>query len=665
VTLGIQAPQGGLIRLTPKAALPFRRLEARLTGNADRLVVEDARFALDGSEMLGSGELRRGDGGWAGRLSLGLDALDAAAVPTIWPEGLAPQTRRAVLVAVPRGRVSDVRVTLDLEADGPWREFRLAGGGVAARLEAALIDLGPRSQVAAERLDFALRLGRESFVLDHASLTLPAPARGVAPTTISAGGEARLAGGRWRGGLNVMLDRVRLGDLPKLWPEGLGGNERPWITSNITAGEVTGGAWRIEAEAGTEFDDVTPTRVTGEATVAGATVHWLRPIPPMRGVAGRVRFGLEEIAISLRSGRQDREGEQPGSLETRDATMRILLPPGQVPSTEITIGIAGPLTETVAVLRHPRLRLFERRPFPVQVAGGTQEGVVSLAFPLVSNLATSQVRVRAETRIRNARLTRAVLDRDLEDLDLQLVTDTEQLRVSGTGSMIGVPLRLGVEMEFRPGPATQVVARESVSLRLDAVKLDELGFGAGALLAGPVALEVRTERRRNNQSTVALRGDLRDAVLSFTPLNWTKPRGTPGSAEALLRLNGDALTAIDNIRIDTQDVALRGRAIGRAGRVERIEVSESQFGGSRFVGDARAPSTGAGIWAVDLRGPVLDLRPIFGSPGQASRDRRAQREGPEGGQPPLLIDLRFDHALMGPGRDIFGLQARGRTDATA
>jgi hypothetical protein len=310
-------------------------------------------------------------------------------------------------------------------------------------------------------------------------------------------------------------------------------------------------------------------------------------------------------------------------------------------------------------LRHPRLRLFERRPFPVQVVSGTQEGTVQLAFPLIADLATAQVRVRAETRIRNARLARAVLERDLEELELQLVTDTEQLRVSGTGSMIGVPLRLGVEMDFRQGPPTQVVARESVSARLDATKLEELGFGAGALLSGPVAMEVRTERRRNNTSAIQLRGDLRDAVLAFSPLNWTKPRGQPGAAEAMLRLNGDALVAIDNIRVDAPAVALRGRAIARSGRVERIEVAESAFLGGRFGGEARAPAGSGGLWAIDLRGPVLDLRPVFDGP---SRERPADES--EGRSPPLLLDLRFDRVLMGQARDLFALQARGRTDAS-
>jgi hypothetical protein len=504
----------------------------------------------------------------------------------------------------------------------------------------------------------AARLTRDHLTLERLRIVLASPLRNAPPSVIVAQGEARLTQGRWRGGAELSLDRVRMGDLPTLWPERLGYNERWWITHNITAGELRQGRWRLEGEAPPTLDGLTLTRVAGEATIEGATVHWLRPIPPLRGVAARVQFGLEEIGLTLRAGRQEREGEQPGALALTEGQMRILLPAGRVPSAEMTLNFAGPLTETVAILRHPRLHLFDRRPFPVQVVSGTHEATLSLAFPLVAELTTGQIRVRAETRIRNARLARAVLDRDLENLDLTLVTDAEQLRVSGTGSMIGAPLRLGVEMDFRQGPATQVVARESISVRLDAARLDELGFGAGALLAGQVALEVRTERRRNNTSAITLRGDLRDAVLSFSPLAWSKPRGAPGSAEAILRMAGETVTGIDNIRIEAPGVVMRGRALARAGRIERVEVADSTFQASRFAGEARAPASPRQPWSIDLRGPVIDLRSVFGAAAGPERPGEAE----PGDSPPLLLDLRFDRVLMGEGRDLYGLQARGRTD---
>ena len=82
-----------------------------------------------------------------------------------------------------------------------------------------------------------------------------------------------------------------------------------------------------------------------------------------------------------------------------------------------------------------------------------------------------------------------------------------------------------------------------------------------------------------------------DAVLAVAPLNWTKPAGTPGLAEAGLRLNGSNLVALDSFRLEAPDLALRGRASFAPGvRLQRLEFTESRLGASRFSGEARPPA---------------------------------------------------------------------------
>jgi hypothetical protein len=62
-----------------------------------------------------------------------------------------------------------------------------------------------------------------------------------------------------------------------------------------------------------------------------------------------------------------------------------------------------------------------------------------------------------------------------------------------------------------------------------------------------------------------------------------------------------------------------------------------------------------------LRGPVLDLRSLFGPSGHVAGGAR-EAEPVEGPQPPLALDLRFDQVMLAPGRDVFAAQARGRLD---
>jgi hypothetical protein len=661
--LDLVADEGGALQLDAQTRLPFQRLTARLAGSDTRFSLEEARLELPGAQgatLEADGDLRRTEDGWAGELRASLDRLDLAELPALWPADLAPEAREAFRLAVPRGLLRDTSLRLAIAADAELSRWRATEGRVAGGIGGMRVAIPAGGAVEVEEAAFHARASTELMALESLTLRLPAPG---GASTIEATGGARLAAGRWRGALDVALDRVALGDLPVLWPASIAEGARGWITTNITAGEATAGKWRIEAESGPGFTDAALTSLSGTAELGQGVVHWLRPMPPARGVQGRVQFGLTEIIVQATGGRLDNAAGQPGGIELRASTLRFLLPPGGTASTDMAIQVAGPVTETVAILRHPRLRLFERRPFPVQPIAGTQEGRLSIIFPLVANLSMDMVRLSAEAKVSNARFTRLLLERDLEDGNFDLTVDTDQLRLNGTAALNTVPLRINVEMDFRAGPANQVTIRETVTGRPDARRIAELGFDMGALVTGPVALEVRTERRRNGQYTVNLRGDLRDAVLSFPPLGWTKPAGSPGRADASLRLQGEQLTSIEGIRIEALELALRARAVARAGRIERVELQETGFGASRLVGDARAPSAPGGAWAISLRGPVLDLRSIFGPSGHVAGGAREREAAPEGPQPPLSLDLRFDQVMLAPGRDVFSAQARGRLDA--
>jgi hypothetical protein len=657
--------------VTPEgAALDIASADFQIRASPQLLAVDSLRVALPpgpagaAPSLSADGALAAGPAGWAGRLNTRLAHLELAEIWRLWPESLASEAREAARSTLPEGTLSAVSLGLDVTSDPGLAGWRAVAGHLAAHLAGLRLVTPEGGAIAVQLAEIKAEASATRLSLEALNLRLGAPDR--PPSAITAAGAASLEEGRWRGGLDLTLDRLGLADLPALWPHQLVPGARAWITENIPAGEISQGRWSLRAESPGGLAEAAVTELSGEAELRQGVVYWLRPMPPVRQVTGRARFALEEITVQVSAGKQDNMAGQPGGLEVRDATLRFLLPPDAAPRTEMSIGVAGPAAETVALLRHPRLRLFDRRPFPVQVAAGTQAGRVQISFPLIADLHMDMVRLNAETRVSNARLTRLVFNRDLEEVNFDLTADTEQLRLSGTGVLNTVPVRVALEMDFRPGPASQIVERKTVTARPDAQRIAELGFDAGGLLTGPVALDIRGERRRNGQYVVNLRGDLRDAVLSFPPLGWTKPMGSPGRAEAVLRMQGEQLTSIEGIRIEALELALRARAVARAGRVERVELQETGFGGSRMVGDARAPTTPGGPWAVTLRGPVLDLRSIFGPAGHvaggAARDREPAPP-PETTQPPLALDLRFDQVLLAPGRDVFAAQARGRLDA--
>ncbi|WP_372617993.1 AsmA-like C-terminal region-containing protein [Falsiroseomonas sp.] len=628
-----------------------------------RVTVEDAvlgaTWALDAADI----ELRRlREGGLAGSGAAML-RLGAARVPvsgTAEASGspaeiafrlLLPSLRPAALatLAPPLAPLAhldapaQVALSARLGADGAMREaaMTLAAG-------AGALDLGEGRRVPLAGVEGRLAWRPEQGLsLQGAVLRLAGPGT----PTLNARATARREGERWRAETAFTLDAAPIAELHRWWPEDVAAGPRAWILPNITAGTVRNGSWRLAAEAGPDLSGLELTAAEGSLEVADATVHWLRPIPPVEAVTGTIGFGLSEVEVRVASARQ-----QGQAVQARDATLRFLFPPGDLATTEMRIGIAGPVPDILAVLQHPRLRLFERRPLPLRDPRGVLEGTVTLGFPLLNELQVEQIRVAAQAQLRQVRLADILLDRPLERGVFDLTVDTEGLRVTGTATLAEIPARLGVEMDFRSGPATQVVMRETVVARPTAAQLAALGLASEELVRGPVGLDVRTERRRNGAGRVAVRADLREAALAVEPLGWAKPPGQNAGADALLRLSGENLEAIESFRIEAPSLLLRGNAaFGRGTRLTRVTINEGRIEASRFAGEARPPGQPGAPWQVTLRGAALDLRGAFGDDAPAGAP--AAEPGPA-----LALDGRFERVLLGPGRELGSVEAQVLVD---
>jgi hypothetical protein len=655
----------------PTEDTPFGAL-SRLRITDARIVVEDealgATWVLDHAMV----ELRRlSAGGIAGHGAATL-LLGEARVPlTITTEArgkpaevsfhlLIPEVQPALLAAAARplaplahlDAATRIEVAGRLDAQGAIRHIQATLGAGAGRL-----DLGAGRVLPLAGLDLSLEGSPTALSLPRATLRL---AGGPGAPILVAQAEAARSGAGWRGAATLALDQVPVAELPRYWPQGIGvGHERDWILANVTAGTARNGQWRAEVEAPADLSALRVTGLSGTLEVTEATVHWLRPIPPVERVAGTVTFGLDEIALRVAGGRQTGGPAGQAPVTAREGLVRFLFPPGGQDRAEMSFELSGPIPQAVAVIQHPRLKLFDRRPFPVKDPTGAFDGRLTVAFPLLADLPVEALRIGARVRLRDVRIPDVLFSRPLERGQAELTVDTEGLRVAGTATLGGINARIGVEMDFRAGPATQVVMRETVSARTDAATIAGLGLPLDEIANGPVGLEVRTERRRNGQGRATIRGDLREARMEITPLAWTKPSGQIATAEGVLRLNGDNLEAVETFKLEAPALLMRGNAaFARGARLERVTINEAAIEQSRFAGEARPPARDGAPWSLLLRGPVIDLRRTLGDETPAAAP--AAPQGPPGTT--WAVDARFDRALLGPGRELGAIEARVLVD---
>ncbi|HYF08378.1 MAG TPA: AsmA-like C-terminal region-containing protein, partial [Acetobacteraceae bacterium] len=614
---------------------------------------EGATFDLQGRATLVLGEERvpaRLSGALRGQPP-GVEAM--LTLVEVRPAALARQARRLAPLAA-----LDAAASVELRVGA-----RADGGGASAAMVVHVgpgqVALEPGSRIAIAGADISVIATPRAARLERAVLRLAPPEGGRDGPTLSLAGEAERREDGWQGTVRGHLDRVAIADLGSHWPTGLMPGARRWLTQNMTAGAARNGRFTVEARADPTLDALTVTAFTGTLEVEGATVHWLRPVPPVEGVAGTVEFGLREIVVQARRGRQ-----QGTATEVRDGTLRFHSFDSGPGEAELDLRLAGPVADVLGVLRHPRLRLFDRSRVAVpELTGMVQDSRLRIGFPLLDRLPIEEVRMRAEARIGELRVPRAVLGRDLERGVAELQVDMDGLRAQAQAVLAEMPVRVGVEMDFRAGPATQVVERNTLSGRAEVRQLQALGLDLRDFAEGVVALEARREARRNGSARLALRGDLREARLAVAPLGWQKPRGAAGSVEAVLRMQGEQVQALEQLRIEAPDGLLRARGGAfRNGWPERLEIQEAVLGATRFAGEVRAPIQHGGEWTALLRGQSLDLTAVLADRGEDERTPAPAQPRPDSSTP-VLADWRFERVILGERRALTAFAGRARLDS--
>lgn len=537
--------------------------------------------------------------GEAGSKAPGPDAGAARPVP---PASTAPVPPPAAGPAGGESRIALRFSGLDL------LRWNVPSAGLDLHLGSGQVAQPDGTRIGFRRVEAAVEAAPDRVALQRLRLVLAegAGARGNAPVAQAQGEALRHAEGwRWRLGLGV--DRTFLPDLALYWPASVAPGGRSWIVENLTAGTARDGHWDfgglLPANGGTPKLET----MTGMLTVEDATVHWLRPVPPVEHVSGTIRFlSPAEILVEGQGGRQ-----QGTALAAQEVRVRLYdLDIGQE-KTEISGRVAGPLNDMLRVVDHPRLHLLQTVPIDLSRASGKANATLHLAFPLLADLPAERIAVAVKAQVTDAALPDLLLDQSLRKGRASLDLTEAGMRLDGTADL--GPLRaarMGMQVDFRDGPPGQLVVQGQVEGPAELAALRGTRFDIlGDRIGGQAAVSARFEQHRGADTQVEAKADLAQARLSLAPLNWRKAPGPAARAEMSMRLRDGALRSIDGLRIEAPDMLLRGAAEFAPGsRITRLTLAEGRAGASRVSGQLGFPEGPDGFWRIVARGPVLDLR---------------------------------------------------------
>jgi hypothetical protein len=503
-----------------------------------------------------------------------------------------------------------------------------------------------------------VQLTGDGLALGNGNVRLVLPGSGHDPV-LQAHAELARAADRVKLKLTAMVDKVAMADLSSLWPAGLDHGARDWVVANLPAGVAHDVHAEGELEGGADFSNLALTSLSGGGQADDVTLFWLRPVPALEHVQATLSLdGPDSLTISASSG-------QTGALQLRGGTLRISGLAGDDQAAVIQGNLAGPIADTIALLRHPRLRLLDRHPIDLRNPGGVGTVRLGVTLPLKNNVTIDQVAITATANLTDAHVEGLVAGRDLDRGELALQVDNDGLALHGTAELAHIPVALQANMDFRTGPASQVVQSAHVSGHATDSQLAAAGLNPLGLISGPLDITAGWQQRRNGAAELRAHADLVAATLTATPTGWSKQPGRPASLDVHLLLDGDHLVSIDQLHAAGEGLAIDAHAQTINGRPSLLVIDRADVGASSLTGTVALAARPGGPIRVSLAGSQLDLSARLthdSDPGSSSQAPATASDHAEANGPPWMVDARFDRVLMAKGLKLTGLTASAESD---
>ncbi|SBV98319.1 conserved hypothetical protein [uncultured Alphaproteobacteria bacterium] len=494
--------------------------------------------------------------------------------------------------------------------------------------------------------------------LPDATISGDAEAAWPAAGTTDAGGiTARVA---------VRVTDTAIDSFERYWPPSMVSDARAWVVENLRDGRVEEARFAAEL-AGPDWERVDVSTFSGEAQVKGASVHYLRPMPPITDVDGKVLFGLKEVEVLPDTGRVGNLAIQPGG--------RVVLSglADDIQYADIEADIDGPVREALKLVDGEPLKLLSALgtvdPNGISGKGRTH---LSMRFPLLNDLKLVDMTVKATSKITEGVVKDAIPGRTLTDGVLDLAVDLDGLSIKGAGKVNGVPMTLGWDEKFSgPGVRTRYTVAGTVDAAgREALGLDFMPFQA-PYITGPMRADAVATVDAKGVMTLDAKVDLAPATMTVPGFGWRKDPGEPASGRATVRFLKGRMQEIPQFSATAPaGLVVSGSAkAAPSGGLSSLTLADVRFGESRLKGGMNFPADGS-IDAT-LEAPFLNLEPLVHDGGwheladdteeekaaKAEAKAKGRKPPPPPPSTPMILNLTAERARLSEDGTMTGLAA--------
>ena len=574
--------------------------------------------------------------GWSGdkRLSLGGTAeyrlADRTTHVALDFRGLVPSRLAATLAAWFPGLPDLGGISLPLQghieatsgAGGSIEDARFTVSGGAGTLRPAAL-AGHRYDIRSLVLNGRYGAADRSVEIDKLDIDLGKPRLSMTGTLAGLDGTPRLTA-------RAKLDGMTMSALGQYWPEGVAKGARRWLTANLNQGEVRG----LAAELAASFPDggAKIERVKVTLGLTRATLHYLKPLPPITEARGSVTIDRDRVRIAVDGGRVS-------DLLLDDGRIDITGLSADQAHMELAARITGPVATALSVLDHPRLGYASR----IGLGPGRVRGRLAMriegSFPLIDALALEDTALGASGTLTRAAADGVFLDRDLTEGTLRFTLDNRGMNIDGKARLSGVSAVVGWREDF--SGTEEPRRRFTVRARLTEADRKHLGVTLAPLVKGPLSVEAAYAVFSGGAARATGTLDAAEAEFALPPLEWWKPPGVAAKAAFEVAFEAGRARTIRIKELVAGDLRAAGQVRLDRGSIRKVDI-DSLVVPDRFdLAGALAIDEAEG-WTIDARARLFNAAPIQRLTGRA------------GGTPlpPLRIAAQIDRVLLTRGRSV-------------
>ena len=445
------------------------------------------------------------------------------------------------------------------------------------------------------------------------------------------------------------FDALSIDDLKRYWPKGAGEGARVWVVENMIGGTIYDADFAVNVPAAVIAEteelakdgiDVKFRLENGEARVLGDLPTLSQATATAHLTAHTYQMDITEATVG------------PNKLREGYFFVRDLREKGG--DSDVRLVLYGELPDVLSMIDQNPLNLPSKLGLDPRSFEGDSATRLHMVVPLKKGADLADLQFAVVSNLRNVNLPDFVPGLDMRDADFELRSNGKTLSAKGELSIDGVRALASWNENFNP-PEGQPATIFRGSLVTSSENRIALGVDLHPFLDGPVPLNLEIVGRGGDIDYVDLDANLRNAKVSFAPLDWVKAIGSPSQLSLRFVPKGDGRLEFPAFDLKGDDHRVMGGfALDANGMPAQVSISRFAITNVADGALELQPAPGGGFTGK-VEGRFLRLPSPFDDPNpNLTQEPEDEGDGPSA-LPDITASIAFEQLVIGDGLPLNGL----------